>query len=98
MLFQRLASASHLVPAKKHRHELVAALADLLADLLKAELMPEVAERVLPGASMDIDAVDQRAVDVEDHGFAALLVSGRSRASSAPGRQRRPLAKVEGDR
>jgi hypothetical protein len=48
-------------------HQLVAALADLAADLRRVGLHAEMRERFHPGACVQIDAVEQGPVDVENH-------------------------------
>ena len=69
MFVQLAAPGLHVVPAQEHRHQLVAALADLRADGLEGDVVAVVAERLLPGLGVHVDGVDQGSVDVEDHGF-----------------------------
>src|SRR5205807_2543465 len=46
---------------------LIAALADVRAHLLEGDALAEVGEGVLPASRVEIDGVDQCAVDVEEH-------------------------------
>ncbi len=65
-LVERLALLVQLLPAQEHRHELVAALADLPADRVERHVAPDLPERVDPGLGVEVDGVDQRSVHVED--------------------------------
>ena len=56
------------VGIQENGHELVAALADLGADLDHVEIKAEGREGFLPGFRMKIDAVDEGPVNIEDHG------------------------------
>jgi len=56
------------VGVQENGHELVAALADLGADLDHVEIKAEGREGFLPGFRMKIDAVDEGPVNIEDHG------------------------------
>ena len=69
MLFERLSSRFQFARIQEHGHQLIAALADLATNILELEVVPKVVEGVLPGSGMQIDGIDQRAVDVEDHRF-----------------------------
>ena len=53
---------------QEHRNKLVAALADLRARFFEAHRVAELGQGFLPRACMQIDGVDQRAVNVEDCG------------------------------
>ena len=68
-LLECLADRLALVGREEDGEELVAALADLAADLLEGEVVAELGEGVLPGAGMDVHAVHQRPVHVENHGL-----------------------------
>ena len=89
MLFERLSLRFQLARIQEHGHQLIAALADLAANIFELEVVPIVVEGVLPGSGMQIDRIDQRAVDVEDHRFGhnpsprRLKVNRRRRNHSA---------------
>ena len=61
-----LAELAILFLGQEMGDELVPALADLRAYLRGGGVNPEVRERLLPGARMQVDRVDQGPVDVED--------------------------------
>src|ERR1051325_5375887 len=63
---------------EKDGQQLIAALADLMAHLCKRNLTPEMSERLLPRARVQINRIDQRPVNVEDHGFRHQASSLRS--------------------
>jgi hypothetical protein len=67
VLLDLLAAAPDVVRRQEDGHELVAALADLAADVGEGDLAAEVPEGLLPSPRVQVDSVDQRAVDVEDH-------------------------------
>ncbi len=61
-----LAPAADLVLGQELRHEQVATLADLRADPVERQVVPEMPQRDPPGIGVEGDRVDQGAVDVED--------------------------------
>jgi hypothetical protein len=73
-LFQDITSAFaeacalllQLLLAQKHRHELVAALADLAADRGELDVVSNLLESVDPGLRMKVDGIDQCSIHVED--------------------------------
>jgi hypothetical protein len=54
---------------EKNRQQLVGALADLAADLVKWKVLPEFFEGNSPGFGMQTDGIDDGAVNVEYHGL-----------------------------
>jgi hypothetical protein len=54
---------------EKHWNQLVAALADLTSHLLEGHAMAEVFQRFLPCHCVEVDGIDQGAIDIEDCGF-----------------------------
>ena len=60
---------------------MVAALADLSTDLRQWDLVAEAFEGFDPGLRMDVDRIDQRAVDVENNGFKGGNGHGASEGS-----------------
>src|SRR5207248_11352640 len=66
VLLDGLAAPREIVLREEDRHQLVAALADLRPHFLERHPPAEVREGFLPGASVQIDGIDQRSVYVED--------------------------------
>jgi hypothetical protein len=70
-----------VVPLRLLRQELgnklVAALADLAAGLLEADVVAEIHHRFVPCERVKIDGVDQRPVEVEDGGFRQITLHVR---------------------
>jgi hypothetical protein len=65
--FDLFAAGGDHVVGQEDGHELVAALADLTADGLEGDVVAEAAESLQPRQGVLVVAVDQRAVDIEDH-------------------------------
>jgi hypothetical protein len=76
--FQRFAESVDLRLREEDRHELVAALSDLPADIREPELVAEFGKGVDPGLGMDVDRIDERAVDVEDDCLEGVLLCGHA--------------------
>ena len=61
-----ISAAIEFFLGEEDRHELVAALADLRTHVGEGHLMAEMGEGFLPGFRVQVDRVDQGAVDVEN--------------------------------
>ena len=72
--FELFAKSLDLLLREEDRHELVAALSDLPADIAKPDLVPEFGKGIDPGLGMDVDRIDERSVDVEDDGLERTLL------------------------
>src|SRR6202012_6278106 len=93
-LFELLAMVSLLSRRQKDRNELVAAFPDLAPHLLEGDVVAELDHGFMPGKRVEIDRVEQGAVEIKDGGFghkAFLLFSvlrlprtRPNRASSLP--------------
>jgi hypothetical protein len=79
---------------QKFGNQLVAALADLAAGLLEADVVTEFRHRFVPCKRVKIDGIKERPVQVEDGGFrqfkilhganARFLRTSRRRVCSSP--------------
>src|ERR1700749_2642272 len=64
-----LGVVSLLIRRQKHRNELVAAFPDLAPHLLEGDVMAELYHGLMPGKRVEIDRVEQGAVEIKDGGF-----------------------------
>src|SRR4051794_34706542 len=62
-----LAELAQLILRKEHRHQLIAALPDLVSDLLKRNLAAVESHGILPGTRVQIHRIHQGTVNVENH-------------------------------
>jgi hypothetical protein len=60
---------------QEDRHKLIAALSDLPADITEPDRVSEFGKGVDPGLGVDVDRIDERAVDIEDDGLERALLS-----------------------
>ena len=79
------AETAQFVNREKHRQKLIGAFADLPTNCFERHFLIELLEGNLPGFSMKIDGIDQRAVDVEDYCFNHNSVFISLRQSFLPG-------------
>jgi len=63
-----LALLLDLLFREKDGHKLIAAFADLAADVFEIYRVTEMKERLLPGLRMAVDRVDQCPIDIENDG------------------------------
>jgi len=68
VLFNIGAFRGEQVGRHKAGHQLIRALADVRANVVEVRLHAEMTEGFTPGMGMQVDAVDQRPIHVEDHG------------------------------
>ena len=67
-LVDGLAVLLDLLRGQELRQQFAAALADLRAGALDRNVVAELGQHAMPGLGVGIDGVDQRSIDVEDHG------------------------------
>ena len=78
-LLQFLAVVPLFVSGQEDRNELVAALADLASSLLETHIVAEAHHRFVPCECVQIDRIDERAIQIENCGFRQLkLLHGQN--------------------